>query len=124
MSEQRLDFEVNGVTRSLDVEACASLLQVLRDGLGLTGTKRGCGRGECGACTVQDREPSGPFGAKGIGEPPACPTAAAVANAVYDAIGVRITELPLTAERVFLALEASRSGGDGIGGERRPRRTP
>lgn len=47
---------------------------------------------------------AGPFGAKGMGEPPIIPTAAAVANAVADATGVRIHELPLTAERVARAL--------------------
>jgi CO/xanthine dehydrogenase Mo-binding subunit len=45
----------------------------------------------------------GPFGAKGIGEPALTPAAAAVANAVADAIGVRIHELPLTPERVLAA---------------------
>jgi len=43
----------------------------------------------------------GPYGAKGIGEPPTVPVAPAIANAVYDATGVRITELPITAEKVF-----------------------
>lgn len=46
----------------------------------------------------------GPYGAKGVGEPPVIPVAPAIANAVYDAVGVRITELPITAERVFFAL--------------------
>jgi CO/xanthine dehydrogenase Mo-binding subunit len=46
----------------------------------------------------------GPFGAKGIGEPSLTPAPAAVANAVADAIGVRIHELPLTPERVLAAL--------------------
>jgi CO/xanthine dehydrogenase Mo-binding subunit len=46
----------------------------------------------------------GPFGAKGVGEPPVIPGAAAWANAVRDACGVRITELPLTAERVWRAM--------------------
>jgi CO/xanthine dehydrogenase Mo-binding subunit len=46
----------------------------------------------------------GPFGAKGVGEPPVIPGAAAWANAVRDACGVRLTELPLTAERVWRAL--------------------
>ena len=68
---------------------------------------------------VEDADPSGPFGAKGIGEPPACPTAAAVANAVYDAVGVRMTELPITAERVFLALAASGGRATASGGEPR-----
>ena len=45
---------------------------------------------------------------RGIGEPPTIPTAAAVANAVYDAIGVRVRTLPMTPERVFWGLR-----GDG-----------
>jgi CO/xanthine dehydrogenase Mo-binding subunit len=53
---------------------------------------------------VEDIEPSGPFGAKGVGEPALIPTAAAIANAVYDAIGVRIYSLPITPERVLQAL--------------------
>jgi len=47
----------------------------------------------------------GPFGAKGIGEPSLTPAPAAVANAVADAIGVRIHELPLTPERVLAAID-------------------
>ncbi|MCI4327407.1 MAG: xanthine dehydrogenase family protein molybdopterin-binding subunit [Thermoplasmata archaeon] len=47
---------------------------------------------------------AGPFGAKGLGEPPIIPVPAAVANAVTDATGVRVTELPLTPERVARAL--------------------
>jgi len=54
---------------------------------------------------VEEPSPIGPFGAKGLGEPPTCATAAAVLNAVYDATGVRMKRLPLTAENVFLALE-------------------
>jgi CO/xanthine dehydrogenase Mo-binding subunit len=45
-------------------------------------------------------------GAKGLGEPVTIPTAAAVANAIYDAIGVRITDGPITADRILMALEA------------------
>jgi xanthine dehydrogenase molybdenum-binding subunit len=54
---------------------------------------------------VETDDPEGPFGAKGVGEQPTNPTAAAIANAVYDAIGVRITELPMTGERVLKALK-------------------
>jgi aerobic-type carbon monoxide dehydrogenase small subunit (CoxS/CutS family) len=45
-------FEVNGSPVDLDVGPGERLLDVLRDGLGLIGAKEGCGRGECGACTV------------------------------------------------------------------------
>lgn len=47
---------------------------------------------------------TGPFGARGVGEPPITPTAAAVANAIKDQTGVRITELPMIPQRVFAAL--------------------
>jgi aerobic-type carbon monoxide dehydrogenase small subunit (CoxS/CutS family) len=50
MSPFRL--QVNGVECDIDVEGSTTLLSVLRDQLGLTGTKDACGRGECGACTV------------------------------------------------------------------------
>jgi len=49
---------------------------------------------------------NGPYGGMSIGEPPVVPTAAAIANAVHDAIGVRIYDLPITAEKVLRALRA------------------
>jgi nicotinate dehydrogenase medium molybdopterin subunit len=58
---------------------------------------------------VDNYDPSGPFGAKGVGEPTLVPTAAAIANAIYDAVGVRIYSLPATAEKVHAALKAKRS---------------
>jgi len=48
----------------------------------------------------------GPFGAKGVGEPPNIEPPATIANAVASATGVRITSLPITAEKVALALRA------------------
>ncbi len=48
----------------------------------------------------------GPFGARGVGEPPVIPTAAAVANAIADATGARLAELPMTPPRVLAALDA------------------
>jgi len=65
------------------------------------------------AFVVEDPEPTGPFGAKGIGEPVLIPTAPAIVNAVYDAIGVRIYDLPLTPERVLRALKAKGNRGSG-----------
>ena len=53
---------------------------------------------------VEVPSPAGPFGARGVGEPPIVPAPAAIANAIQDATGVRITELPLTSERIALAL--------------------
>ncbi|HMH51649.1 MAG TPA: xanthine dehydrogenase family protein molybdopterin-binding subunit [Candidatus Acidoferrum sp.] len=53
---------------------------------------------------VESGEGLGPFGARGIGEPPIAPPAAAIANAIEDATGVRITQLPITPERVARAL--------------------
>jgi aerobic-type carbon monoxide dehydrogenase small subunit (CoxS/CutS family) len=47
---------VNGATREIEVQGHETLLEVLRDRLGLTGAKLSCGRGECGACTVLVRE--------------------------------------------------------------------
>ena len=57
---------------------------------------------------VDNYDPTGPFGAKGVGEPTLVPTAAAIANAIYDAVGVRVTTLPATSEKVFKALQAKR----------------
>src|ERR1051325_130700 len=46
------EVQVNGTRRRLNADAERTLLSVLRDGLDLTGTKYGCGEGQCGACTV------------------------------------------------------------------------
>jgi aerobic-type carbon monoxide dehydrogenase small subunit (CoxS/CutS family) len=48
----RIELDVNGHRHRVDVEPTRALLYVLREELGLTGTKYGCGEGECGACTV------------------------------------------------------------------------
>ncbi len=53
---------------------------------------------------VETNDPVGPFGAKGIGEPTLIPTAPAIANAIEDAIGVRIKDLPITPEKIYRAL--------------------
>lgn len=69
---------------------------------------------------IETGDPGGPFGAKGIGEPPVVAVAPAIANAIYDAVGVRLKELPLTAEKILAALkEKDRAAGAGeiAGGE-------
>jgi aerobic carbon-monoxide dehydrogenase small subunit len=48
----KIEFVLNGAPAQIDVPADISLLKALRDCLGLTGTKEGCGVGECGACSV------------------------------------------------------------------------
>ena len=52
MGRMKIEFRVNGVPRAVDSYPMARLLDVLREGIGLTGTKEGCGEGECGACSV------------------------------------------------------------------------
>ncbi len=53
---------------------------------------------------IERPDPVGPFGAKALGEPPLVPVGAAIANAVYDATGVRIRDLPISAEKVLRGL--------------------
>ncbi|MCL5962581.1 MAG: molybdopterin-dependent oxidoreductase, partial [Chloroflexi bacterium] len=57
---------------------------------------------------VETDDPNGPFGAKGIGEPALNPVPAAIANAVYNAVGVRLLNLPLRSETVLRALKKDR----------------
>lgn len=59
---------------------------------------------------VEDPDPNCPFGAKEVGQGPLLPVMPAVANAVYDAVGVRIDELPITPEKVLAALERKAAG--------------
>src|SRR6185369_1059337 len=52
VNKTAIEFQVNGESRRLEVFPMARLLDVLREDLHLTGTKEGCGEGECGACAV------------------------------------------------------------------------
>jgi len=58
---------------------------------------------------IETDDPAGPFGAKGMAEPACIPTAPAIANAVYDAVGVRIKDLPITPEKVLKALKEKKA---------------
>ncbi len=59
---------------------------------------------------VESIDPVGPYGAKGIGEATLIPVAAAVANAIYDATGIRFTEIPITPDKIHLAMKMKKSG--------------
>lgn len=59
---------------------------------------------------IEDPDPNGPFGAKEVGQGPLLPVPPAIANAVYDAVGVRIDEVPVTPEKVLAALRANAQG--------------
>ena len=54
---------------------------------------------------VETDDAAGPYGAKGVGEPGLVPTAPAIANAIWDAVGIRLRDLPMTPERVLEALQ-------------------
>lgn len=66
---------------------------------------------EIEAFFVEEAEDTGPYGAKGLGEPAMLPTVAAVINAIDDAVGVRITSLPATPEKILKALAEKEKGG-------------
>lgn len=57
---------------------------------------------------IESLDEHGPFGAKGVGEPAMIPSAAAIANAIYDAVGIWVTELPITPEKVLKAIDEKR----------------
>jgi 4-hydroxybenzoyl-CoA reductase alpha subunit len=62
---------------------------------------------------VEDHDKNGPFGAKEVGQGPLLPIMPAVANAVFDAVGVRVDENPISFEKVFAALQAKKEGKEG-----------
>jgi 4-hydroxybenzoyl-CoA reductase subunit alpha len=59
---------------------------------------------------IESMDPAGPFGAKEVGQGPLLPIMPAVANAVYDAVGVRIDEVPITPEKILKALQQKAAG--------------
>jgi len=61
---------------------------------------------------IEDPDPNGPYGAKEVGQGPLLPVMPAVANAVYDAVGVRVDEIPVTPEKVLKALKKKAKGED------------
>jgi len=65
---------------------------------------------EVDVALIEDPDPNCPFGAKEVGQGPLLPVMPALANAVYDAVGVRIDEIPVTPDKVLKALELKNSG--------------
>ena len=61
---------------------------------------------------IEDPDPNGPFGAKEVGQGPLLPVPPAVVNAIYDAVGVRIDEVPATPEKILAAIRAKAQGKD------------
>ena len=70
---------------------------------------------------IETDEPNGPFGAKEVGQGPLLPIMPAVANAVYDAVGVRIDEVPITPDKVLKALDDKAKAARAASG---PKRSP
>ncbi len=68
---------------------------------------------------IESLDPEGPYGAKEAGQGPLLPVIPAVANAVYDAIGVRIDEIPITPDKVLKALDLRAKGEEPRVGPRR-----
>jgi hypothetical protein len=62
---------------------------------------------------VESLDPEGPFGAKEVGQGPLLPVIPAVANAIYDALGVHIDEVPITPDKVVAAMRDAARGGTG-----------
>jgi CO/xanthine dehydrogenase Mo-binding subunit len=71
---------------------------------------------------IEDREPLGPSGAKGVGEPGLVPTAPAILGAIHHATGVRVTRVPVLPHRLRAALQAKASPSPREGGQKVPRR--
>jgi 4-hydroxybenzoyl-CoA reductase subunit alpha len=67
---------------------------------------------------IEDADPNGPFGAKEVGQGPLLPVPPAIANAVYDAVGVRVDEVPITPDKVLAALRAKAQGKEARFGPR------
>ncbi len=70
---------------------------------------------EIEAIVVESNDPEGPLGAKECGEGALAPIIPAIGNAIYDAIGVRLHEVPMTPERVLKAIEQKRKAEEKAG---------
>jgi 4-hydroxybenzoyl-CoA reductase subunit alpha len=69
---------------------------------------------EMKALIIESNEPNGPFGAKEVGEGCILPVIPAIINAVHDACGIVIMELPISSERILTALKAKEASGEAV----------
>jgi 4-hydroxybenzoyl-CoA reductase alpha subunit len=76
---------------------------------------------ECVTYIIEDPDPNGPYGAKEVGQGPLLPIMPAIANAVYDAVGARVDEVPITPDKVLAALREKEKGREGRFG---PKKAP
>ena len=93
-----------GIGAALGEELVREGGRVVNDGFGSYALPRAADLPPIRSIIVDSYDPAGPYGAKCVGELPITPPAAAIASAVYDAIGVRIRELPITPDKVLRAL--------------------
>ena len=98
---------VMGIGYALSEEFVEEEGRILTDSLHKIATPRSTLPTEIESIIVEDPHPRGPFGAKGVGEGAYMPTAPAIINAIDDAIGVRITSIPATRDKVLLAFRQS-----------------
>lgn len=84
---------------------------IMKNGINITKSLKQCGIPtikdipRIDVILVEDPDPGGPYGAKGVSEVALVPTAPAITNAIYDAVGVRITSLPATKEKILAGLK-------------------
>ncbi|MBL93216.1 MAG: aldehyde oxidase [Myxococcales bacterium] len=76
------------------------------------------------ALIVEEPDPNGPYGAKEAGEGPLHSSIPAVANAIYDAVGIRLTRLPFSPQKVLAALREQRQAAAGANGQTQPHSAP
>jgi xanthine dehydrogenase molybdenum-binding subunit len=100
---------VMGIGWTLTEELLLKEGRILNDNFRDYRILRACDVGQLVPIIVESHEPTGPFGAKGVGEGTMVGVAPAIANAIYDAVGVRMKELCITPEKIIEALD--RAGG-------------
>ncbi|MDZ4245532.1 MAG: molybdopterin cofactor-binding domain-containing protein, partial [Dehalococcoidia bacterium] len=87
--------------------------QMLNPSFADYGIPRACDTGGMRTIIVESHDPDGPVGAKDAGEPPVHVGPGAIANAIYDAVGIRIKETPITPDKVLKALQQKEKSGAG-----------